>query len=138
MNRLEFIADIQAGNVIPPPYVQSFLRHCEGKKASILLRWGLKKRTLKQNNYFKGIVVPAFGQYLRGEGCKVTDEQADLLIKRWCGFTRLEELPDGEVVAVTRSTTECDTKEMAELTEHAIAVIAQKFGFMIPFPQEAR
>lgn len=133
---LEFVAEIKGGGIVPPPHVRSFLRHCEGKQARIILGWGLKKRTRKQNSYYKGIVLPLFGQYLRGEGSDVSDAQADLLIKKWCHFTRVEEMPDGSVEEVPRSTTECDTKQMSEFTECAIAEIARRFGFYIPLPQE--
>lgn len=135
---LEFIADIKGATIIPPGHVSQFLKYCEGKQARIILTWGLKKRTLKQNSYYKGIVVPQFGAYLREQGCKVTNEQADLLIKQWVGFMREQEMPDGSKVQVPRSTTECDTREMSHFTEQAVAEIAQRFGFFIPLPDEQR
>jgi hypothetical protein len=136
MRGVEFTADIKSGMVIPPNHVCQFLRHCEGKQARIILSWGLKKRTLKQNSYYKGIVLPQFTAYLRGEGCKVKAEQVDSLIKQWCDFTREVELPGGRIESVPRSTTECDTKEMSEFTERAIAEIAVRFGFYVPLPHE--
>lgn len=133
---MEFIADIKGGVVVPPGHVSSFLRHCEGKQARIILGWGLKKRSLKQNSYYKGVVLPMFSQYLRESGCKVTNEQVDLLLKEWVCFVRDVEMPGGEIIGVPRSTTELDTKEMSNFTEQVIAEIAIRFQFYIPLPDE--
>ena len=133
---LEFFADIKNAVIVPPAYMMQFLKHCEGKQVRILLSFGLKKRTLKQNNYYKGIVVPQLAAHLRDQGCNISDDQADELIKRGIHFQRKVALPDGTVETLPRSTTECDTKEMSAITEQAIAYIADKFSFFIPLPQQ--
>lgn len=135
---LEFIADIQKGNIVPPAHITQFLRHCDGKQARIVLGWGLKKRSLKQNSYYKGIVLPQFAAYLREQGCKLTDAQVDLLLKEWSDFMSDEEMPDGSIARVPRSTAESDTIEMSKFTERAIAEIAMRFQFYIPLPDKHR
>lgn len=134
MATLEFIADIKNGWLVSPAHIVSFLKHCEGRQARILLSWGLKKRTLKQNSYYKGIIIPHFVAFMKEHGTTIKPEVADMLIKQWVGYTYDEKFPDGSVKPLPKSTTELDTKEMSAFTEEVIADLAQRFGLYIPPP----
>ena len=138
MKGIEFTGEVKNGHL--PPVVRqrigSLLTRMEGKQISVRVAPYRRKRTLPQNNYYKGIVVPQFRDFINSFGNSASDDFADKVIKAGVDFTRDVKMPDGSVVKEPRSTTELDTKEMSEFTESAIAWIAMEWNLEILLPNE--
>ena len=130
---LEFLVDIKGSVMVPPVHITQFLKHCEGRQGRCMLSWGLKKRTLKQNSYYKGIIVPMVTGYLNEQGAELEAAQVDLLIKKWVGFMRVDPFTSE---SVPRSTTELSTGEMYDFTSKVIATMATMWGIYIPQPDD--
>lgn len=136
MRGLEFIAEIKGGGIVPPLYVRSFLRHCEGKQARIILGWELKKRSLDQNAYWFGVldkhVVPVFRDY----GDSWTAFKVHEYIMEELGYKEVLLDPQGKPFASRIHSSGFSTKQWEEFMERARALLATDHGIYVPLPNE--
>jgi hypothetical protein len=112
------------------------LRTLEGKHALITVRELARRRSLKQNRFYWGVVIPAVAEMFNDAGTAVDSEEVHEFLKTHVGKLSAEIVtPDGEVCPITGSTAKLGTREFEEYMEKIRAWAAQ-FHVSIPLPNE--
>lgn len=93
------------------------------------LKRGRAKRTLAQNNFWHGVVIPAFADHCGYDEREMKDVLALELIPR-----EVPDLKTGEVRIVPGHTSELNVKAFNELIERAQRLGAE-MGIVIPDPE---
>ncbi len=110
------------------------IRSLAGKKVVIKVGMYRKKRSLNQNAFYHGVVVPAVTKMFRAAGNYVDEEDVHTFLKMKVGkLSRVIVTPDGEVVKSLGSTTRLSTIEFEEYLTMIRAWAAQ-WGCEIPMP----
>lgn len=111
--------------------VLEFVRGLQGMHRVVIVKYR-KRRTDVQNRFYWPAVVQPFGDYLRGQGCELTDEDCHEMLK--LKFLRLTVVDPGtgEIIGErTRSTTELNIEEFSEYLEKCIAYLSETFGIEV-------
>jgi hypothetical protein len=107
-----------------PGSFKALLARLEGKQIALRLTKHHHARSLSQNAYYWGVVIP-----LLAEGCGYDDEEMHEALK-WRFLAR----HDGPMPTV-RSTATLNTTEFCEYVEHCRRLAAE-MGVVIPDPRE--
>lgn len=93
-------------------------------------------RSLRQNAAWWGLIVQPFYEFLRDQDIDISDpEQAHAILREKLLRVAVVSRRTGEVIAWrTRSTTELNTNEFAELYDKAQVWLADQFGIVVPDP----
>lgn len=112
------------------------VRSLAGKRVTIKLMKYQKKRSLSQNAFYHGAIVPAVTQMFRDAGNYVDEDDTHTYLKLRVGkLSRVIVTPDGEVVKTLGSTAKLSTMEF----ENYLAMIrawAAEYGCVLPMPNE--
>jgi hypothetical protein len=95
-----------------------------------------RKRSLNQNAYYHGVVVPLVKDGLFDVGYKLSNEQTHEYLKEQ--FLRVEIVNEqsGEVKSINRSTAELRTVEFNEYIDDIIEWASEYLNIVIPLPNE--
>ncbi len=95
-----------------------------------------KPRSLPQNAYLHGVLIPCFREALNQVGYDEvkTDEQAKQIIKNMFLKTSVTNHETGEVLEYVKDTSELNTEEMAILYEDVWKFAAEHLSYVIPAP----
>jgi len=111
--------------------ILAFVRELSGMYRVVIVKYR-KRRTDSQNRFYWPAIIAPFGDYLRGQGSGITDEECHEMLK-W-KFLR-ETIIDpgtGEVIGEkTRSTTELNTTEFSEYIDKVSAYLQETFGVTV-------
>ncbi len=88
------------------------------------------KRSIKQNNYYRGVIVPMAAQEY---GC-TRPQIHEVFKKEILGYTEIRS--HGRVEKVLISTTSLNTAEFEQFTEHCRIIANEWLGLNIPLPNE--
>ncbi len=138
MQKVEFICPVKAGKI--PLNISQSVRDVfgklEGKTAQITIQERKKRRSLSQNSFYFGVVVPAIQNMFFDAGQSVSTDTVHEYLKKHVGnlVTTLQ-TPDGAIKPVTRSSTELSTMDWEIFIEQIRAWAAQ-WGTMVPFPND--
>lgn len=96
------------------------------------------KRSLPQNSYLHGVLIPCFREALNGVGYDEvrTDEQAKEIIKQMFLKVQVTNEETGEVLEYVKNTSELTKFETSELYEAVWKFSAEHLNYIIPSPQE--
>jgi hypothetical protein len=96
------------------------------------------KRSLDQNAYMHGVLIPEFKNALRSVGYDEvkTNDQAKLIMKSMFLTDHIVNKETGEGIPYVKDTHELTTIEMSALFEEVIKFCAEKMSYQIPFPNE--
>ncbi len=96
------------------------------------------KRSLPQNAYLHGVLIPEFKNALRSVAYDEvkTDEQAKEIMKRMFLVSSVVNKETGEVLEYVKSTSELTKEEMSNLINEVIKFAAENMNYQIPFPNE--
>lgn len=107
-----------------------------GKRFMLTLKEQKRKRSLNQNNYYWGVVVPAVTGMFREHGNYYDDNDVHEFLKLRVGKLAQNMLmPDGEVVKSLGSTAKLTTQEF-EVYMERIRAWAAEYGLAVPLPNE--
>lgn len=107
-----------------------------GKPFVLTLKEQKRKRSLNQNNYYFGVVVPAVTGMFREHGNYYDEHDVHEFLKLRVGKLAQNMLmPDGEVVKSLGSTAKLTTQEF-EVYMEKIRAWAAEYGLAIPLPRE--
>lgn len=97
----------------------------------------LNKRSLPQNAYLHGVLVPEFRKALNSVGYNEvkTDAQAKAVMKSMF-LTREIESETGEKIHYVQDTSELNKDEMGTLYDDVIQFCAEHMSYNIPYPNE--
>lgn len=98
-----------------------------------------KRRSLNQNGYWWGCLVPLVKQGLNDAGWNDirTNEDAHEYLKSIFVKKSIVNFNTGEVATFTGSTTELNTTEFAKLVDDVIQWAVEFLGIQIPYPGES-
>jgi hypothetical protein len=112
------------------------LAHHEGKDICVTVERKRKKRSLNQNSYYWGIVIPLVRKLLEEYGNEVDDEETHSFLKEHVGkLTASVVGKSGRRVAITKSSASLSTAEFEEYILKITAWAATE-GVVIPSPND--
>lgn len=96
------------------------------------------KRSLRQNNYLHGTLIPEFRNALNSCGYRIKDNVMAKKILKTTFLTRhVENELTGEEIPYVLDTSDLDKKQMSELVDEVIQFAAEHLnGYQIPYPNE--
>jgi len=106
-----------------PDLFAGYLRSLSGKKVVVTVKQERKHRSLPQNNYYWGVVIPLLMDHTGYEKNEMHDA---MRVK----FLSIEE----KGLMIVGSTTNLSTKEFMEYVEQITRWAAQEMGVVIPPP----
>lgn len=97
------------------------------------------KRSLPQNRYLHGVLIPEFRKALNSVGYdEVKDDiQAKLIMKSMFLKRRTANKETGEVIEYIQDTSDCTKEEIGILIDEVIKFCADEMNYQIPYPGEA-
>ena len=107
-----------------------------GKKVVISIEKKTKKRSINQNAYYFGVVVPLFRSGLLDIGYKVSLEETHTFLKAKFLVKEIVNENTGEILTSVKSTTELTTVQFMEFIEDIQQFGAEFLGIQIPSPNE--
>lgn len=109
----------------------------EGMDVVLTVEKKKKGRSLEQNAYYWGIVVPMVREGLREAGWEIgTNSEAHELMKRMFLKQEVVNKETGETMETTGSTTKCSTVDMMEYFADIQKWASEFLGLYIPDPNE--
>lgn len=113
--------------------IDAATRLCEGKWLVVTLQVKKKRRSLSQNRFYFGVVVPLVSELFREAGDPMDEEGAhDFLMREVGKFTYRSKLT-GQVMR--RSSRDLNTEQWEAYME-AIRAWAAQMGLSVPLPGE--
>jgi hypothetical protein len=107
-----------------------------GKRLEIIVKHKKKARSLNQNSYYWGVVIPMIVGMFRDNGNYVDGDDVHDFLKQHVGkLSRVLVLPDGEILKATGSTSKLTAMEFEAYLERVRAWAAE-FDLAIPLPNE--
>jgi len=126
---MELVADMSA-----PREKQSLLamvRDLQGMHRIEIVKYRKRHSDRQRRYYFPAVVAP-LGDYLRGQGATVTDDDCHEMLKWKFLRQSVVDPGTGEVIGeVTRSTTSLAIDEFSEYLEKVIQYLAETFGVVV-------
>ncbi len=112
------------------------LQRVEGKKVRITIVEVKKRRSLSQNAFYWGVVIPQVMTLLESFGNKVNSQEVhDFLKREVAKMEVMIEFPNGLQKIATASSSDLTTGEWEEYLD-VIRAWAAQFDCIIPFPNE--
>lgn len=112
------------------------LRGLEGKTIRIQISQAKRVRSISQNAYYWGVVIPGVQAVFAEYGQKIDPEEAHEYCKREIGkLGRVIATPDNKPAIISRTTTDLNTIQFEDYLE-SIRAWASAFGEVIPLPNE--
>lgn len=134
----EFIATIENGK-IPRDVAEdiaAIFRRMEGKRLVISIKEWKRRRSLKQNNFYFGVVIPLVCDLFRESGNDAHPETIHAYLKEHVGGMVSVILdPHGKRTSVVGSSADLSTEGWEKYIEK-IRAWAAGFGWIIPLPRE--
>ncbi|MDA7514223.1 hypothetical protein N8508_00380 [bacterium] len=133
--KLTYYSEVKNGSISNSASIRNAIHSFEGKRIEISIQIAKKKRSVEQNRYYYGVVVPIVTAALIDSGVRVTDGNTH-------DFLKLEFLKydvpteNGEYITMVKSTTELSTSEFMDYTAEIQQWAAEFLGIEIPNPNE--
>lgn len=112
------------------------VRQFEGKQIEITIQVKRRKRSIFQNNYYWGVIVPMVQVGLNDAGYKLGKEQTHDFIKSQFAIKEIVNEQTGEILKLIGSTAEMTTTEMNEYFSEVVQWAAEYLNVQIPEPGE--
>lgn len=137
-NSISIIAEIEGGKL--PSFVSARIREAlsglDGKLVEIDIREKGKRRSIPQNKYYWGVVIPAIQRMFLDAGNNYNADEVHDFLKIHIGkLGKNFVLPDGEVKRGLGDTKSMNTEEFEQYLEKC-RVFAAEHGCEIPLPNE--
>ena len=133
-----------------PEYVSQQLEQYHEKEVKVTVETYREKRTLRQNAYYWGVVVPLVQKGYRqlgerlslsGADAAITDylrvmtpEQAHDTLKKDFAYTEMYDDTTGKIFTVPKGTRDMNVEDMVEYIEQIQIWAAEFLGVVIPDP----
>jgi len=108
----------------------------EGKEVEILVRKKRKRRSLMQNAYYFGVIVPIVRQGLIDAGYKVSKEDTHEYLKSKFAREEIVNEATGEILPIPGSTARMTTSKMMDYFAEITQFAAEFLNVQIPAPGE--
>ena len=117
--------------------IVDFLASCEGKYVRITITQG-KKRSLEQNSYIHGILIPEFKKALNECGwddIRTLQQCKDYMKKEFLTYSIIN-TQTGEYKDMIKNTSDLTTSEMTDFINTAIKYAQENMNYRIYAPNE--
>lgn len=117
-------------------WVANRIKEMPDQEVSIEITKYKKPRSLEQNAYLHGILIPCFREALYNVGYDEvkTDSQAKQIMKNMFLKTSVVNHETGEVLEYVKDTRDLNTEEMGILFEDVWRFCADTLGYIVPAP----
>lgn len=112
------------------------LAGCEGKMVRVLIEEVKKTRSLNQNAFYWGVVIPMVRGLFAEHGSEIDDEQAHIYLKEHVmGWKKSIHDPHGHLLTFVDTSTDKTTEEWEDAMTK-VRAWAASFDMIIPLPNE--
>lgn len=108
--------------------VKTHLLALRGKTVEVTIMQKRNHRTLSQNAYYRGVVLPVIAEHCGYSG----KSELDSLHARFAEMF----LPKVGMLQIRKSTSDLDTREMTDFIENIRRYAAEELGVYVPSPGE--
>lgn len=109
----------------------------EGKNLTLILMPLKKQRSISQNAYYWGVVIPIWQNILKNEwGEFYSKEETHEFLKYNCNFVEKVNTDTGEIIRISKSTTQNSTTDQEEFHLKCRQLAEEMFSVIIPLPNE--
>ena len=115
---------------------EMIVRNFAGKDVEITIQRKRKRRSLLQNNYYHGVIVPMVQQGLLDAGYKLGKEQTHDYLKSQFAVAEIVNEQSGEILKVIGSTAEMTTSQMMDYFSEITDWAKEYLNVEIPAPNE--
>lgn len=115
---------------------EMILQNFAGKDIQLTIERKRRKRSLEQNAYYHGVVVPVVMAGLQDAGYKVSREATHEFLKSTFNKKELVNEQTGEILQTVGSTSQMSTSEMMDYFAEISQWAAEFLGVQIPEPNE--
>lgn len=137
-NAIQLYSEVTNGHIDSSSrqIIANALRMLDGHKVEIVIRERKKRRSLSQNAFYWGVVIPIVTNHLNEYGANIGPEEAHDFLKQEVMKLRSKvALPDGSLAWIIGSSTKLTTSEW-EVAIDKIRAWAAEIELIIPFPNE--
>jgi uncharacterized protein Veg len=138
MESFEILNDVRHGSFHRSiNRIREAIRSYEGKTLTLSLKVARKERSNQQNSYYWAVIVVIWKKLIQDEwGEFFTSKEVHEFLKYNCNYLEKIDTETGEILRVSKSTTENSTVEQEEFHSHARDLAMRMFGTEIPLPEE--
>ena len=137
-NSVQFFSKVEKGHISDGcrKAITNVLKSLDGKFAKITIEERKKNRSLSQNSYYWGVVIPLIVNLFNENGNNVDADQVHEFLKAEVGkLNQKLILPDGEIKNVAGSSAKLKTMEFEDYLAK-IRAWAAEWGCIVPMPNE--
>jgi hypothetical protein len=117
------------------PLILKALKAFEGINITVTIAKRKKKRSTNQNSYYWAVIVPFWKQIFLDEWGEVySQSQTHEFLKYNCNFVEKINKETGEIIRVSKSTTENSTTDQELMCKQARDLALEMFNIEIPLP----
>lgn len=137
MSKITITTFVENGRIVDAKAIHNAISLFNDKEVEIQIKEVKRKRSNPQNRYYWGVVIPYFQRLLIQEwGETFSSESIHEFLKAKFNSQEYVNEKTGEVISISRSTTDNNTKEMEEYLEKCRLFAMDFFDTMIPLPNE--
>lgn len=131
------ILNIRDKKILNPKTIKTLVESLKDGKWKVEIST-LDKRSLAQNAYLHGILIPEFRNALVSVGYDEvkTDSQAKQIMKSMFLSAETVNKETGEMIKYVRKTSDLTKEELNILIDEVIKFAAEHMNYQIPFPNE--
>lgn len=109
----------------------------EGKNLILILKPLKNTRSVSQNAYYWGVVIPIWQNILKTEwGDFYSKEETHDFLKYNCNYIEKPNMQTGEIIRLSKSTTQNSTTDQEEFHLKCRQLAEEMFSVIIPLPNE--
>jgi len=117
--------------------VISAFKSFEGKNLVLILKPLRKTRSISQNAYYWGVVIPIWQNILQSEwGEFYSKEETHEFLKYNCNYVEKVNMGTGEIIRLSKSTTQNTTTDQEEFHLKCRQLAEEMFSVIIALPNE--
>ena len=133
-----FRSKVKDGNarIVRRKDFDELIKSFEGKELTITIEKKKNNRSILQNNYYWGVVIPMLREGMKEHGMNVTKEECHELMKHKFCIKEIVNEKTGEIMKYAGSTTELTTIDFMELVQNIQQFAAEFLAVNIPSPGE--
>ena len=138
MKKIEIISSVENGKLVRNRnrLLQAF-KSFEGKVIVITVKRRSNARSSNQNRYYWGVIVPIWQEIILTEWGEIwSKEETHEFLKYNCNYIEKVNESTGEIIRVSKSTTENSTTDSEMMHKQARDLAYEMFNVTIPLPNE--
>lgn len=138
MKKIEIITSIVNGKIKrnAKTVIDAF-KAFEGKNLTLILMPLKKQRSVSQNAYYWGVVIPIWKNILKTEwGEFYSKEETHDFLKYNCNYLEKVNTDTGEIIRLSKSTTQNSTTDQEDFHLKCRQLAEEMFSVIIPLPNE--